>query len=385
MPDIWWYDSRKQWCADVPDMEDPDRRKRLYLGADKKEANQKLHRYLARFYAREPERQGDESDSLSLYALTARFLTWTETNLSESTQEMYEHQLKTFVEKHGHRDAKEITPSDVENRKADIKRAGKKPRTINFFVQSIKRLYNWGVEQGLLDENPIEKVSRIPKDPPKDRSLDDEEVEVFLEYARESPPLGDFCEFLLLTGMRVGELRGMRWDDIDRKLLVGTLDEHSSGTVQLDIAASERELLDTVASFATDQLDGDRHYLTAFNGETWNGGFDLPFCRTRFLQHDMSWPFGDLAYADMMQIVDRFDTKGHSDLVGVYDSLLTDETCDPFDDSEEAVGAFEDAEWLPLLKHNLADIQRTRELARLAGRFVPKSDFSMKNLQPPDH
>lgn len=40
----------------------------------------------------------------------------------------------------------------------------------------------------------------------------------------------------------------------------------------------------------------------------------------------MSWPFGDLAYADMMQIGDRFDTKGHSDLVGVYDTLLTDET-----------------------------------------------------------
>lgn len=174
-------------------------------------------------------------------------------------------------------------------------------------------------------------------------------------------------------------------NDTDRKLLVGTLDEHSSGTVQLDIAATERELLEIVASFATEQLDGDRHYLTAFNGETWNGGFDLPFCRTRFLQHDMSWPFGDLAYADMMQIVDRFDTKGHSDLVGVYDTLLTDETCDPFEDSEEAVAAFEHAEWLPLLKHNLADIQRTRELARLAGRFVPKSDFSMKNLQPPKH
>ncbi|MFC7043662.1 hypothetical protein [Halonotius sp. GCM10025705] len=174
-------------------------------------------------------------------------------------------------------------------------------------------------------------------------------------------------------------------DDIDRKLLVGTLDECSSGTVQLDIVADERELLDTVASFATEQLDGDRHYLTAFNGETWNGGFDLPFCRTRFLQHDMSWPFGDLAYADMMQIVDRFDTKCHSDLVGVYDALLTDETCAPFEDSEEAVAAFEASEWLPLLKHNLADVQRTRELARLAGRFVPKSDFSMKNLQPPNH
>ena len=42
------------------------------------------------------------------------------------------------------------------------------------------------------------------------------------------------------------------------------------------------------------------------------------------------------------------------------------------------------SEWLPLLKHNLADIQRTRELADLAGRFVAKSDFKMKNLAPPD-
>jgi len=86
----------------------------------------------------------------------------------------------------------------------------------------------------------------------------------------------------------------------------------------------------------------------------------------------------------MMQIVDRFETNDSSDLVGVYDALIAESTCDPFEDSAEAVEAFEAGEWLPLLKHNLADIQRTRELADLAGRFIPKSDFSMKNLAPPD-
>ena len=102
---------------------------------------------------------------------------------------------------------------------------------------------------------------------------------------------------------------------------------------------------------------------------------DLPFCRTRFLQHGMDWPFGDVAYADMMQIVDRFDTNEQRDLVGVYDALVGEETCDPFEDSAAAVDAFEAADWLPLLEHNLADIQRTRELAELAGRFVPKIRF----------
>ena len=97
----------------------------------------------------------------------------------------------------------------------------------------------------------------------------------------------------------------------------------------------------------------------------------------------MGWPFGDIAYADMMQIVDRFDTNDQRDLVGVYDELIGEESCDPFDGSAKAVDAFENGDWLPLLKHNLADIQRTRDRAELARRFVARSDFKMKNLQPP--
>jgi len=172
-------------------------------------------------------------------------------------------------------------------------------------------------------------------------------------------------------------------DAPDHQTLTTALDEHSAGAVSLEIVDDEAALLESISEIATTQIDGDRHYLTAYNGETWNGGFDLPFCRTQFLDHDMDWPFGDLAYADMMEVVDRFDTQDQRDLVGVYDHLLGNETCDPFEDSGEAVEAFEDAEWLPLLEQNLADIQRTRELAVLAGRFVPKSDFSMKNLEPP--
>lgn len=71
------------------------------------------------------------------------------------------------------------------------------------------------------------------------------------------------------------------------------------------------------------------------------------------------------------------------DLVGAYDQLIGKETCDPFADSGEAVDAFENDEWKSLLLHNLADTQRTRELAVLASKYVPKSDFRMKNLTPP--
>jgi hypothetical protein len=52
--------------------------------------------------------------------------------------------------------------------------------------------------------------------------------------------------------------------------------------------------------------------------------------------------------------------------VRVSDPLISAETGDPFEDSVAAVDAFEASDWLRLLEHNLADIQRTRELAESA-------------------
>jgi uncharacterized protein YprB with RNaseH-like and TPR domain len=170
----------------------------------------------------------------------------------------------------------------------------------------------------------------------------------------------------------------------DTTRLRTSLQEYSDARVQLEVVATEAALLEAVVEFATERLDDDNHYLTAYNGETWNGGFDLPFLRSACLRNDVAWPFDDMAYADTMEAVQRINTGDETDLEGVYDALVGSETCDPFEDSSAAVRAFESEDWLPLLRHNLADIERTRELADLAGRVVPRSDFSMKNLAPPN-
>ena len=169
----------------------------------------------------------------------------------------------------------------------------------------------------------------------------------------------------------------------DEAMLTQHLRSKSQTPVSLTVVPTERALLEALSEFAEKRIDGDSHYLTAYNGETWKGGFDLPFLRSSCHRNGVSWPFGDLAYADMMEVIDRFDTGEVSDLVGVYDLLIGEDNCDPFDDSQSAVSAFESGDWQPLLQHNLADIMRTRELAELAGRFVPRSDFQMKNLEPP--
>lgn len=183
----------------------------------------------------------------------------------------------------------------------------------------------------------------------------------------------------------MGEILVLNTDDrfADGSALEQSLMEFSAGGVDLIVTSSERELLKTLSEIAADRLDDDRHYLTAYHGETWKGGFDLPFVRTACVRHNVEWPFPNLAYADMLDVVDRFNTNDENDLVSVYDQLIGNGSCDPFDDSGSAVAAFENGEWESLLLHNLADIQRTHELAVLAGKYVAQSDFRMKNLHPP--
>jgi uncharacterized protein YprB with RNaseH-like and TPR domain len=65
------------------------------------------------------------------------------------------------------------------------------------------------------------------------------------------------------------------------------LREHSAGSVDLTVTPDEQALLTALKGFADSHLDDDRHYLTAYHGETWNGGFDLPFVRTACVKHNI--------------------------------------------------------------------------------------------------
>lgn len=99
--------------------------------------------------------------------------------------------------------------------------------------------------------------------------------------------------------------------------------EHESGlNVRLAVYHDESDLMEGLAAFAADRIDGDRHYLIAYNGERWRGGFDLPFLRSACVRQDVEWPFPDIAYADTMDMVEGFDTGDVNDLVGVYEVLI---------------------------------------------------------------
>ena len=92
----------------------------------------------------------------------------------------------------------------------------------------------------------------------------------------------------------------------------------------------------------------------------------------------------ELPYIDAMDVFEtRFNTSGDT-LTAVYEELIGSglTELDPFVDSEEAVDAWEEGDFESLVRHNVADIRRTRALMRLAERYCSKSHFTMRSLDP---
>ena len=162
--------------------------------------------------------------------------------------------------------------------------------------------------------------------------------------------------------------------------------------VRVQVCDSEHDLLVRLRKEAEERLRGKNRMLVAYNGETWRGGFDLSFLRTRCGSNDVRWPFDDIPYSDLMPIVKkRINTtvdgedspKEIGDLCGAFDALIGRKHCDPYEDSSEAVSAAYNGQWESLVLHNVADLDRTQQLADWMQRYVPASDFDLKNLGPP--
>ena len=175
--------------------------------------------------------------------------------------------------------------------------------------------------------------------------------------------------FALPLGARVFCQTAGRASDAVEEDVQDRVEQH----VIVSVHDSEAALLEAVAEFVAMRLRDDDVLLVAFNGETWNGGFDVP-------------------YADVFPLMQklfntRVDGESNSDLVTAYDVLCDGDlgALDPFDDSAEAVTAFEDGCFTEIILHNVADVLRTAALGRLAERYCSRSDFNVKSLTPTSH
>ena len=79
-------------------------------------------------------------------------------------------------------------------------------------------LFNWAVEEELLEASPVRKLTKrkkkLTEEVSRARVLSEEEI-CKLWKARDVYPFGPMFQLLLLTGQRRSEVAGMRWQDIE--------------------------------------------------------------------------------------------------------------------------------------------------------------------------
>ena len=87
-----------------------------------------------------------------------------------------------------------------------------------------RRMGNWAVERGLIDQSPFEGVKAPYTEKSRDRILSDQELKIVWQACdRVGWPFGPLTRLLILTGQRRDEVGGMRWSEIDLSAKTWTL------------------------------------------------------------------------------------------------------------------------------------------------------------------
>lgn len=108
----------------------------------------------------------------------------------------------------------EITVSDVKEFQTFLRQKGLSEDTVKHYTTYIRSILNEGIEDGIIEKNAVHKLKSI-KVIPKERTIfKAEELKVILEKIKETD-----LEIPVLLGLKFGlrlsEVLGLRWSDID--------------------------------------------------------------------------------------------------------------------------------------------------------------------------
>lgn len=170
---------------------------------------------------------------------------------SRRTLELYRQRWSTHLEpKLGSVKAQALRKTDVSSLVADLRRQGKSPWTIKGIYGLLGSIVDFALEHDLIAVSPMLSKKRQPKGKPKSepRTLTDQECERLVAGAPEG--WRAMMETAVWTGLRLSELLGLTWADVDlkdetirvRKQLSRGSNEHPARRVELKTDAARREV-----------------------------------------------------------------------------------------------------------------------------------------------
>lgn len=162
-----------------------------------------------------------EPSKLSMSEWLDIWLSHYQTDTSDRTVTKYRSIVKRFKKSIGTIKVTKLSSIHVRRMIKDMENDGLKTSTIDNYCRIFRTAMNRAVEAKIIKENPANDV-KTPR--PTNRKfviIDRQEIPAFLKAIQATPYENEYI-VMLLTGLRIGEVRGLRWSDIDWK--AGTID-----------------------------------------------------------------------------------------------------------------------------------------------------------------
>ena len=144
-------------------------------------------------------------------------------NTVHGYRNMIEHQIKRFI---GDKPLTSLTTADIQKFYSKIKKQGRaKPHPIHgtelsdSMVRSVHLLLHEAldvaVRERLIVRNPTKGTTIPKKNYAEKQVLNDEQLDKFMEIIKQEPYWHDFFYVEIMTGLRRGEICGIKWSDIN--------------------------------------------------------------------------------------------------------------------------------------------------------------------------
>jgi len=156
--------------------------------------------------------------------------------------------------------AKDIRRRDVQEMlKAIIDRGS--PIVANRVLAVTRKVFNWGIEQDLIEANPCVGIKAPAKERSADRVLSDSEIKIFWNDLQLSPQIHTALKLELLLAQRIGEILGMRWDELDFEQNIWTLSPDRTKNETVHVVPLPKQAVTLIEGMRV--LSGSSEYVFA--------------------------------------------------------------------------------------------------------------------------
>jgi integrase len=161
---------------------------------------------------------------VNFHDFAVEYIAWSKVNKKPLTSREDIYKMRRLEKEFGGQNIQGITTWLIEKYKSKrremLKTKGKGkgkvkvgPSTVNGELRLLKHIFSMAIEWGKCKENPARKVKVLKGETQRVRFLSPEETEIFLSNCVDH--LKNIATVVLNTGMRKGEVLGLKWSDVN--------------------------------------------------------------------------------------------------------------------------------------------------------------------------